>query len=66
MSLDIWIWVWVGLFLLLIGFEIFTYNIDVIWYIVGALDAMIMAILKVNYIIQICAFFDVSTNLLAL
>ncbi len=58
------VWVWVAIFLVTILIEVFSLELDCVWFSVGSLVAFILALCKVNITIQIVVFLIVSVVLL--
>ena len=55
---------WLVLFVILLVIELMTLGLTTIWFCVGAFIAMIAAVLKVNFIVQIILFTVISAVLM--
>lgn len=58
------IWVWAAIFLVTILIEVFSLELDCVWFSVGSLVAFILALCHVNWIVQLVVFLVVSIVLL--
>lgn len=58
------IWIWAAIFLVTIIIEVFSLELDCVWFSIGSLVAFILALCGVNMTIQIIVFLVVSIVLL--
>lgn len=58
------VWVWAAIFLATILIEVFSLELDCVWFSVGSLVAFILALCKVSITVQIVVFLIVSVALL--
>ncbi len=58
------VWIWAAIFLVTILIEVFSMELDCVWFSIGSLVAFILALCKVDITIQIIVFLVVSVALL--